>query len=135
MTKIASRNVLLKLCERRYIDVELPEVGLVVRIQSLSEKEKSEYETQLVAKSGKGIIRDRLQDATRRLIALCMVDEKNERIFSRSKLDLDKISEIDSFVSSRIYEACQEHCGFNRNDIETTVGNSERITVEDSPSD
>lgn len=131
MTKIANRNVLLKLCDRRYIDLELPEVGLVVRIQSLSEKEKSEYETRLIAKSGRGVVRDRLQDATRRLIALCLVDDKNDRVFSNA--DIDKIGELDSFVSSRIYEACQEHCGFNKNDIETTVGNSERITVVDSP--
>jgi len=133
MTKIANRNLLLKLCERRYINLELPEVGLVVRIQSLSEKEKSQYETRLIAKSGRGVIRDRLQDATRRLIALCVVDDKNERIFSNA--DIDKIGELDSFVSSRIYEAAQEHCGFNKHDIETTVGNSERITVVDSPSD
>ena len=122
---------MLKLCDRRYIDLELPEVGLVVRIQSLSEKEKSEYETRLIAKSGRGVVRDRLQDATRRLIALCLVDDKNDRVFSNA--DIDKIGELDSFVSSRIYEACQEHCGFNKNDIETTVGNSERITVVDSP--
>ena len=42
MAKIANRTALLKLCERRYIDLEL-EGGLIVRIQSLSEKEKSSY--------------------------------------------------------------------------------------------
>ena len=132
MAKIANRVALLKLCDRRYIDVEL-DAGLTVRIQSLTEKEKSAYETQLIAKSGRGIIHDRLQDATRRLIAICLVDEKNDRIFSNS--DIDKIGELDSFVSSRIYDAAQEHCGFNKNDIETTVKNCERISVVDSPSD
>jgi len=131
--KIANRNALLKLCERRYIDLELEDAGVTVRIQSLSEKEKSSYETRLIAKSGRGILRDRLQDATRRLIALCLVDDKNERIFTDS--DVNQIGEMDSFVSSRIYDACQEHCGFNKNDIESTVKNSEEITVVDSPSD
>tara|TARA_R110000824_G_scaffold11593_3_gene50812 strand:+ start:5450 stop:5848 length:399 start_codon:yes stop_codon:yes gene_type:complete len=131
MAKIANRTALLKLCERRYIDLEL-EGGLIVRIQSLSEKEKSSYETRLIAKSGRGVIRDRLQDATRRLIALCLVDEKNERIFSNA--DVDQIGELDSFVSSRIYDAAQEHCGFNKGDIEDTVKNCTGITVEDSPS-
>jgi len=42
---------------------------------------------------------------------------------------------MDSFVSSRIYDAAQEHCGFNKGDISETVGNSEKITVVDSPSD
>lgn len=132
MAKIANRSALLKLCDRRYIDLEL-DAGVTVRIQSLSEKEKSAYETRLIAKSGRGVIRDRLQDATRRLIAICLVDEKNERIFNNS--DIDKIGELDSYVSSRIYDAAQEHCGFNKGDIESTVGNCERITVVDSPSD
>jgi hypothetical protein len=131
--KIANRNALLKLCERRYIDLELEDAGVTVRIQSLSEKEKSSYETVLIAKSGRGILRDRLQDATRRLIALCLVDDKNDRIFLDS--DVNQIGEMDSFVSSRIYDACQEHCGFNKGDIQETVKNSAKINVEDSPTD
>jgi hypothetical protein len=130
---IANRNALLKLCERRYIDLDLEDAGVTVRIQSLSEKEKSSYETRLIAKSGRGILRDRLQDATRRLIALCLVDENNDRIFLDS--DVNQIGEMDSFVSSRIYDAAQEHCGFNKGDIEDTVGNSGEISVEDSPTD
>ena len=130
---IANRNALLKLCERRYIDLDLEDAGVTVRIQSLSEKEKSSYETRLIAKSGRGILRDRLQDATRRLIALCLVDENNDRIFLDS--DVNQIGEMDSFVSSRIYDAAQEHCGFNKGDIETTLGDSEKISVEDSPTD
>jgi|TARA_R110000824_G_scaffold48699_1_gene137274 hypothetical protein len=131
--KIANRNALLKLCERRYIDLELADAGITVRIQSLSEKEKSSYETRLIAKSGRGILRDRLQDATRRLIALCLVDDKNERIFTDS--DVSQIGEMDSFVSSRIYDAAQEHCGFNKGDIQETVEKCESITVDDSLSD
>jgi hypothetical protein len=130
---IANRNALLKLCERRYIDLDLEDAGVTVRIQSLSEKEKSAYETRLIAKSGRGILRDRLQDATRRLIALCLVDENNDRIFLDS--DVNQIGEMDSFISSRIYDAAQEHCGFNKGDIEDTVGNSGEISVEDSPTD
>jgi len=130
---IANRNALLKLCERRYIDLELEDAGVTVRIQSLSEKEKSSYETRLIAKSGRGILRERLQDATRRLIALCLVDDKNERIFLDS--DVNQIGEMDSFISSRIYDAAQEHCGFNKGDIQETVEKCAAITVEDSPSD
>ena len=130
---IVNRNALLKLCERRYIDLELADAGITVRIQSLSEKEKSTYETRLIAKSGRGILRERLQDATRRLIALCLVDENNDRIFLDS--DVDKIGELDSFVSSKIYDACQEHCGFNKGDIQDAVKNSPEITDDDLPSD
>lgn len=130
---IANRTALLKLCERRYIDLELADAGITVRIQSLSEKEKSTYETRLIAKSGRGILRERLQDATRRLIALCLVDENNDRVFSDS--DVNQIGEMDSFVSSRIYDACQEHCGFNKGDIEDAVEKSAAIPVDDLPSD
>jgi hypothetical protein len=127
--KIASRAALLQLCERRFAEVELPDVNVTVRIQSLSEKEKSDYETVLISKNGRGILKDRLADATRRLIALCVVDETDKRVFSDG--DLGVISEMDAFVASRIYDACQEHCGFNRGDIETAVKNSDRVSVQE----
>ncbi len=130
---IASREALLKLCERRYSTVEIPERDISIRIQSLSEAEKSQYETCLIAKNGRGIMRERLQDATRRLIALCVVDEDGKRIFSDS--DLSAIANLDSYISSRIYDACQEHCGFNKGDIDETVKNSEEISVDDSITD
>ena len=130
---IASREALLKLCERRYSTVEIPERDISIRIQSLSEAEKSQYETCLIAKNGRGIMRERLQDATRRLIALCVVDEEGKRIFSDS--DLSAIANLDSYISSRIYDACQEHCGFNKGDIDETVKNSEEISVDDSTTD
>ena len=133
--KLASRDQLVALCQRRYIEIEIPEANLNVRLQSLSEKEKSDYETKLISKNGRGILKDRLADATRRLICLCVVDENGNRLFQDS--DLDVIANMDSFVSSRIYEACQEHCGFNKTDIETAVKNSDRLEVadEDSPTD
>jgi hypothetical protein len=130
---IASREALLKLCERRYSTVDIPERNISIRIQSLSEAEKSQYETCLIAKNGRGIMRERLQDATRRLIALCVVDEEGKRIFSDS--DLSAIANLDSYISSRIYDACQEHCGFNKGDIDETVKNSEGINVDDSTTD
>ena len=130
---IASREALLKLCERRYSTVEIPERDISIRIQSLSEAEKSQYETCLIAKNGRGIMRERLQDATRRLIALCVVDEEGKRIFLDS--DLSAIANLDSYISSRIYDACQEHCGFNKGDIDETVKNSEEISVDDSTTD
>ena len=95
----ASRNDLLKLCQRRYAYVEVND-DLSVRIQSLSEKEKSDYETRLISKNGRGILKDRLADATRRLIVLCVVDENGDRLFNEN--DLSVIAELDSFVSSRI---------------------------------
>lgn len=131
---IANRNALLKLCQRRYIDLTIGDRGITVRLQSLSEKEKSTYETQLIAKSGKGILRERLQDATRRLIALCLVDENNERVFVTDS-EIEKIGDLDSFVSSKIYDACQEHAGFNKEDISDSVKNCPEITDDDLPSD
>lgn len=130
---IASREALLKLCERRYSTIDIPERDISIRIQSLSEAEKSQYETCLIAKNGRGIMRERLQDATRRLIALCVVDEEGKRIFSDS--DLSAIANLDSYISSRIYDACQEHCGFNKGDIDETVKNSEGINVDDFTTD
>jgi hypothetical protein len=130
---IANREALLKLCKRRYATVDIPERDITVRIQSLSENEKSQYETCLIAKNGKGIMRERLQDATRRLLALCIVDDNGDRIFTDG--DLSELANLDAFVSSRIYDACQEHCGFNKGDIDETVKNTEQNNLDDSTTD
>lgn len=118
--------------KRRYKDVTLPVSGHRVRIQSLTERECSEYEMAVVAQSTtrSKFVRARLLDANRRLIGLCLVDADGNRLLSDKQAD--QIATWDSADSNFLHDAVAAHCGINREAIEELVKNSEAIRV-DSP--
>jgi len=127
-TNLTTRNELLGLTKRRHKTIEIPELGLTFRIQSLTEREKSEYETALLTKTGRSVSRERLTDAARRLMVLCLVDDSGERLLEQG--DVNALSQLDSIVAAKIYNECQTHCGFGEDDIEQIVKNSESVSVD-----
>lgn len=129
---VATKEQLLELKgKRRYRNVSLPVANLDVRIQSLTERELSHYQTAvLTGQSGKqSLNRARLLDATRRLIGMCVVDDGNRRMFEDA--DLDAIAGWDALDTQALYEACTSHCGISRDDVEDLVKNSEKIPAAD----
>ena len=127
-TTLTTRDELLGLTKRRFKTVDIRELDLQFRIQSLTEREKSEYETALLTKTGRSVSRERLTDAARRLIVLCLVDDDNNRLLETG--DVMSLSGLDSIVTTKIYDECQDHCGFGEHDIEQIVKNSESVHVE-----
>ncbi len=127
-TNLTTRNELLGLTKRRFKTIDIPELDLTFRIQSLTEREKSEYETALLTKTGRGVSRERLTDAARRLMVLCLVDDDNNRLLESG--DVSALSQLDAIVAAKIYNECQTHCGFGEEDIEQIVKNSESVSVE-----
>ena len=127
-TNLPTRNELLGLTKRRFKTIDIPELDLTFRIQSLTEREKSEYETALLTKTGRGVSRERLTDAARRLMVLCLVDDDNNRLLEPG--DVNALSQLDAIVAAKIYNECQTHCGFGEEDIEQIVKNSESVSVE-----
>jgi len=126
-TNLTTRNELLGLTKRRFKTIDIPELDLTFRIQSLTEREKSEYETALLTKTGRGVSRERLTDAARRLMVLCLVDDDNNRLLEAG--DVSALSQLDAIVAAKIYNECQTHCGFGEEDIEQIVKNSESVNV------
>ena len=126
-TNLTTRNELLGLTKRRFKTIDIPELDLTFRIQSLTEREKSEYETALLTKTGRGVSRERLTDAARRLMVLCLVDDDNNRLLEPG--DVNALSQLDAIVAAKIYNECQTHCGFGEEDIEQIVKNSESVNV------
>lgn len=125
---LASKQELLGLSgRRRYRDVALPVATLTVRIQSLTERELSHYQTAvLTGQSGKqSLNRARLLDATRRLIGMCVVDADNKRMLDDA--DLDALSGMDAKDTQALYEACTAHCGISKDDVEELAKNSAAI--------
>jgi len=127
-----TREQLLGKTKRRYCTVTLPE-GEEVRLQSLSEGEKSNYDSSMLNVKSGGIFRDRLRDAERRLVVLTVVGDDDRPLLSLS--DVEALAAVDGRIISLLFNAATKHCGISKDDIEAAVKNSEGISVEDLPSD
>jgi len=92
--------------KRRYREVTLPVCGEIVRIQSLSEREKSEFEAEFYDANGKKI-RGRTLDSRARLIMLAVVDDAGERLLMPG--DEQSVMQMDSADTGALWEAIWDH--------------------------
>ncbi len=115
---------------RRYRKLTLPITGAKVRIRSLTELESSNYQATILNTRGgsTSYIRQRLIDANRRLITLCLVDSGGNRILGKN--DIDRMADWDAADGAYLYDECAAHCGLNRDDLEGLVKNSATTTVD-----
>ena len=130
MLKTATREDIDKLPKRRFVYVPITG-GLRVRLRSLSELEKSEYEGSIMSKRG-GINIDKLLYSRQRLIALTAVDEDGKLLYDPDG-DLTKLNGLDGLVSVIVWDKARAHCGFEDGDIEELVKNSNAIPESNSP--
>lgn len=114
--------------KRRFKNLALPVSGHHVRIQSITEREFSDYQAVAVSKSGDKLRTDKLKDANRRFIALCLVDSQGNRILPTK--ESGKLADWDAGDTSYLYNECASHCKINSEDIEDSVKNSEEILVD-----
>lgn len=118
-----TRERLLSKNARRYRDVKLPD-GDVFTIRNLSERERTEQELQTLNRKTAQTDVSKLPAAKLRMIAACLVDsETKEAVISPDEWQL--IGDLDSAVTSRLYAACLEHNGFEDEEVEELVGNSD----------
>lgn len=124
-----TKDTLSKLAERRYLqfDIDIDGESVTCRVQSLTEKERSNYEAASMIAKGKKAI-DRTRDMKRRLIVLCLVDQDNKPMYSLS--EAHKLEEIDSRITSIIFTKCVDHIGIEEEDLDDLVGNSSDIDAD-----
>lgn len=111
---------------RRFHSVTLPVSKHKVRIRSITEREYSAYQAALVAANGRKLRTDRMEDANRRFIALCLVDGNGNQLLGKN--EHNKLSDWDAADSGYLYDECAKHCGINTDDIEGLVKNSDETT-------
>ena len=115
--------------QRRFETYECPfKPGFALRCRSLTEREMAKYEMDTLTSKGT-IKKSRLATAKRRLIALVAVNESDETFLTNT--DVDAMANADSRLIQWAATVCQEHIGLDEEDLETTVKNSEEITVEE----
>lgn len=87
-----------------------------VRIRSLMESEQSIFEAANMTRGGKLNI-EQIQNARRRYIALCVVDDEGNPYLTPDDLDGD------TRLTNWLYDICCEHNGVREQDREALVGN------------
>ena len=125
-----TKSDLLKEAVRRYLDFKVNVNGeeRTCRIQSLTEKERSNYEAAMQLATGKRDKAARMRDAKRRLIVLCVVDENNNPLLTMA--DVKELENVDSQTTATIFTKCIDHVGFSDEDVEDLAGNSEGIDAD-----
>lgn len=114
---------------RRFKVLEpLPVSGHVVRICSLTEREKSAWETATVSKKGE-LRTDRLKDAHRRLFQLCLVDAEGNRYVTDAQRE--EMREWDSADTGCLYDEIAAFCRINKDDTDALAKNSSTTTGDD----
>jgi len=113
---------------RRYKAVTLPVSGLKMRIQSLTEREVSDYQSEAMKKGGTGLIPARIRDSGPRLITRCAVDADGNRIMGPQHVH--QLSEWDSADANHLHRECMDHCGIREDGIEALEKNSEATPVD-----
>lgn len=109
-----TRSEFLAPTKRRYLDVHLPVKNGKVRIRSLTESEKEQYEADML--TDKGVVkRSAVRSARRRLVALCLVDGSGSLLLSPA--DVEALSQLDGADLAALQEACMSHVGFKEADI------------------
>lgn len=100
-----------------------------VRIRSLTERERAQFETDIV-QDDQDLDRDRLLDAKRRLVVLTVCDADGNPVLSVD--DVAALGEVDAAITGQVYDAARKLCGFESGDIERLAKNSLSVPADDS---
>ena len=103
---------------RRCRSVTLPVSGFTLRIQSLTEREKSNFEAAAwkPGKTGQEMDPTKIKTAGLRLALLCVVDDAGNRMLNESHLA--KMQDWDSLDTEYLHKECNRHVGFGGASIE-----------------
>lgn len=126
---LLSRDAIFEADDRPTEDVEVPEWGGSVRLRCLSGRERDKFEASMVKMKKGGKQEDNFENLRARLVALCIVDENNVRLFQSSG-DVIKLGEKSAAALSRVFEAAQKLNGMTSADVEELTEDFEEAPDE-----
>ena len=111
-----TREAFLVKTQRRYKEFVFD--GETYRIQSMTERERADYELSLQNKKQGKIDWER---ARRLFVCRILVDESGNRLLSDE--DEALLQPIDGKLIGLLYSEGQSHCGYDRDEVEALVKN------------
>jgi len=121
------RDVLLRPVKRTFHEVETSRG--VVRLRSVTERERAKFEADTLDKSGK-VTKRGLVSMKPRLIILCAVDDQGDPILNQG--DIDSLLDMDSQTINQLADVCQQLVGITESDVEDMEKNYETSPGDDS---
>jgi len=121
-TKMSKRDLLLSATNRRYKIVPTPIGSFTIR--SLTETERSEQELSTMNRKTGALAVAKLPDAKLAMITAMVVDDDAKEVLF-TEADWPNLRKVDSSVIASLYSACLAFVGFDDQDIDELVGNSD----------
>lgn len=115
-----------------YRDVEVPEWGGVVRIKTLTGRERATWQDSSMAGTGAKTRVD-FQNYTVKLVIMACVNESGGRLFSEDQLN--KLRRKSSAALERVATAAMELSGIGEDELEALGKNSKTRSSDDGDTD
>ena len=123
--------------DKEYEDVEVPEWGGTVRIATMSGEDRDRWELSMMQaddSSERGFKLNFDAYSRVRLVAMCLVDNDFNRIFTTQK-EMDALAKKSGKVMDLLYDVAQRVNGITESDIDDLEKNSVSAQNGDSGSD
>ncbi len=129
MSKILTRDAILQAQDLPRELVEVPPWGGSVYVRALTGAERDAFETSIVEQRGKST-KMNLKNIRAKLVALTVVDEEGNRIFSDS--DASALGKKSAAALDKVFEVAQRLSGLRPEDVEELSKNFGSDQSEDS---
>lgn len=133
MTKLLTKEDILKAEDRKTIKVEVKEWGGVITMRSLSGSERDSFEASVVQGVGRDT-RMNMINLRAKLVALCVVDDKGERLFKKQD-EVVELGKKNGKVLDRLFRKAQGLSGLSDEAVKELSEGLENAQSEDSISD
>lgn len=120
MANLLGREEILRAQDLETKDVAVPEWGGTVRVRALTGSERDQFEAGTVIQQGK-TMRLNLGNVRARLVALSVVDEEGQQIFSAS--DVEALGQKSAAALNRVASVAQQMSGLSDGDMEELTEN------------
>ena len=119
--KVLSREDIFKVEDRQFKDVSVPEWGGVIRVQSMTGKEREDWENSITETDRKGETKINTKHIWAKLVMACAVDETGKRLFTEG--DVPVLADKNVAALTRVFKAAQRLNGLAPGDVEELAGN------------
>lgn len=117
--KKLTRDLILQADDLPTTEVEVPEWGGWVTVRGLTGAERDLYEQGMLSMIGPSVELN-MANARARLVALCVVDEAGERLFSDQ--DVLALSQKSGAALDRVFQIAQKLSGLSNSDLGELTG-------------
>ncbi|WLQ15649.1 hypothetical protein O5O45_06930 [Hahella aquimaris] len=104
------------------VDVDVPEWGGTVRVALMSGAARDDYEGSLIRLAADGTAQRDLTNIRAKLVAVCLVDDNGERLFSES--DVKALGAKSCAALDRVYHVAARLNRLTQGEVEDAAKNS-----------